>query len=108
MKECKHHKCRTLISKGTYCNKHNQYQNKSYNEQRKHDEVMKFYKSKEWREVRQQALKRDCFTCSMCGGLANLVHHKTEVRTDWTRRLDLSNLESVCRECHNKIDHYKK
>ena len=65
MKECKHHKCRTLISKGTYCNKHNQYSNKSYNEQRKHDEVMKFYKSKEWREVRQQALKRDCFTCAM-------------------------------------------
>ncbi|WP_399533503.1 HNH endonuclease [Gemella sp.] len=43
----------------------------------------------------------------MCGGTANLVHHKVEVRTDWSKRLEMSNLESVCRNCHNKIEHYK-
>lgn len=108
MKECKYHSCRKLIRRGTYCDEHSTSQNKYYNEQRKHDGVMKFYRSKEWREARQQALKRDCFTCSMCGGIANLVHHRVEVRTDWSKRLELGNLESVCRECHNKIEHYRK
>lgn len=107
MKECKHHNCRTLIKRGAYCDRHKQTQSKYYNEQRKNDDAMKFYRSKEWRDTRQEVLKRDCFTCAMCGCTANLVHHKVEVRTDWSKRLEMSNLESVCRNCHNKIEHYK-
>ena len=63
MKECKHHNCRTLIKRGAYCDRHKQTQSKYYNEQRKNDDAMKFYRSKEWRDTRQEVLKRDCFTC---------------------------------------------
>lgn len=105
-KVCKYPRCNKLTNK-TYCSKHQSSNSKRYNEYRKNDDAMKFYKSREWREKRQEILKRDCFTCVMCGGEANLVHHKVEVRVDYSKRLDSDNLESVCKSCHNKIEHYK-
>ncbi|TWK49239.1 hypothetical protein CHCC20347_1522 [Bacillus paralicheniformis] len=32
-----------------------------------------------------------------------MVHHIVEVKQDWSKRLDLSNLESLCNACHNKV-----
>ena len=77
MKECKHHNCRTLIKRGAYCDRHKTKHkvNITMNKE-KNDDAMKFYRSKEWRETRQEVLKRDCFTCAMCGGTANLVHQQ--------------------------------
>lgn len=106
LKVCKYPKCH-ILTKQTYCDKHKRNNNKYYNDKRKNDDAMKFYRSKEWREKRIEILKRDCFTCVKCGGVANLVHHKTELRVDYTKRLDDDNLESVCKSCHNKIDHQK-
>ncbi|PAE58568.1 HNH endonuclease, partial [Bacillus licheniformis] len=34
---------------------------------------------------------------------ADMVHHIVEVKQDWSKRLDLSNLESLCNACHNKV-----
>lgn len=34
---------------------------------------------------------------------ANIVHHVIEVKEDWSKRLDIDNLVSVCHSCHNKI-----
>ncbi|MCO5469186.1 HNH endonuclease [Enterococcus faecium] len=31
-----------------------------------------------------------------------MVHHKTEVKEDWDKRLDYDTLESICQSCHNK------
>ena len=31
-----------------------------------------------------------------------IVHHKTEVKEDWDKRLDYDTLESICQSCHNK------
>lgn len=33
--------------------------------------LMKFYKSKEWRELRLKALKRDNYECQMCKSKVN-------------------------------------
>ena len=65
-----------------------------------------FYKSKAWRAAREAALRRDGFTCCRCGGHANEVHHKVGLTpkniTDPRIALALSNLESLCHDCHTK------
>lgn len=72
-----------------------------------------FYHSKAWKRVRALALQRDCGMCQNCMdrfragyGIkprrAQMVHHiiPREERPDLA--LDLSNLRSLCNECHNK------
>lgn len=66
-----------------------------------------FYHSQAWKDVRRQVLDRDHYRCQVCkraGRLtvADTVHHIVPVRVDWSKRLDPSNLEAICRECHNK------
>lgn len=70
-------------------------------------EYTKFYHSDEWQRVRQVVLGRDMYLCQWCfkqGVIrpADIVHHIIETKKDWSRRFDLSNLVSLCHECHNK------
>lgn len=66
------------------------------------------YNSKAWRGrggVREIVLARDRNRCQPCArkGIvkpARDVHHKTRLGIDWSKRLDFSNCEAVCRECH--------
>lgn len=67
----------------------------------------RFYKSKEWKKLRLQALKRDLYTCQECkkrGKItpANTVHHIRPIRAGGAR-LSLDNLETVCAACHNEL-----
>ena len=67
----------------------------------------KFYHSKEWQAVRTQVLERDSYLCQVCkraGRItpASTVHHIKAVRVDPSKRLDASNLETICRSCHNR------
>ncbi|WP_311136080.1 HNH endonuclease [Mammaliicoccus sciuri] len=44
--------------------------------------------------------------CLQHGVITNrslIVHHKIELKQDWSKRLAMDNLETVCRECHNKV-----
>ena len=70
------------------------------------DEIGKFYKSKEWRQVRQTVLMRDRFLCKHCGAPATEVHHiKHLTETNiWKPEIALnpSNLVSLCWSCHRK------
>jgi 5-methylcytosine-specific restriction endonuclease McrA len=65
-----------------------------------------FYRSKAWRQTREQALRRDLFTCRDCGGRATEVHHKNAITAeninDSNITLNLDNLESLCWQCHDK------
>lgn len=68
----------------------------------------KFYKTKAWRLKREDILIRDNRECQMCKrnggfGVATTVHHIVHLRDDWSRRLDDSNLESLCGTCHNVV-----
>ena len=72
-------------------------------------EYTSFYNTTMWRRTREQVLIRDNYMCQHClaEGIVNdknlIVHHKIELKRDWSKRLDMENLEAVCFSCHNKI-----
>ena len=71
--------------------------------------LKKFYNSKTiWRPVRSEALKRDNYECQECKKLgkyseATTVHHIKHLKEYPALAITLSNLESVCYDCHNKL-----
>lgn len=100
------------LTRNTYCKSHLENaqkiaQENSYKKRDKKSQSL--YNSYEWQKLRQLAMKRDNYLCQSClreGVLASadVVHHLVEVRDDWSKRLDLDNLESVCHGCHN-VEH---
>ena len=55
------------------------------------------------KKLRMEAYKRDHFTCQLCGDNrgGNLVaHHLDGWSTDIDKRFELSNLITLCKECH--------
>ena len=73
------------------------------------DTPEKFYWTKEWRETRLLALRRDKYECQHCKrrgkySRAECVHHIKEVKHFPIFALTLSNLISLCNLCHN-IEH---
>ncbi|MGU3441217.1 HNH endonuclease [Bacillus cereus] len=74
----------------------------------KENKLQKFYKSKEWKVLRQHALKRDNYECQICKSkgkykCAENVHHMKEVKTHPQLALDLDNLQCLCIRCHNEV-----
>ncbi|MFB7159558.1 HNH endonuclease [Lysinibacillus sp. NPDC056232] len=72
------------------------------------NELMKFYKSREWMSLRKEALKRDNYECQLCKAAgryhkAENVHHMKEVKTHPHLSLTLSNLQCLCIKCHNDV-----
>lgn len=84
------------------------------------NQLMKFYKSKEWRTLRLLAIKRDNNECQHCKlkGLVTTrktintlgkptkmeVNHIKPVKLRPDLCLTLSNLEYLCIDCHNIAD----
>lgn len=66
----------------------------------------RFYQSQAWRTAREQALRRDGYTCNRCGGRATEVHHIIPIDelniNDARIALCVDNLESLCHVCHTK------
>lgn len=68
----------------------------------------KVYKHKYWTQViRPNVLKRDHSDCQMCKRKgkrtkATVVHHIEELKDCPSRAYDMTNLEAVCRECHEE------
>jgi 5-methylcytosine-specific restriction enzyme A len=74
----------------------------------KEDNLMKFYKSRDWMKLRLEALLRDHYECQVCKSngkyrKADCVHHMKEVKTHPALALTLSNLQSLCNTCHNDV-----
>lgn len=64
-----------------------------------------------WRKQRQRVRKRDRDTCQICGKRAKRrhldVHHIIsfcEFNGDWKQANKLSNLITLCKSCHRKVD----
>jgi 5-methylcytosine-specific restriction enzyme A len=77
----------------------------------KENNLMKFYKGKEWKALRMEALERDHYECQSCKrkgkySRAKNVHHIKEVKTHPELALNLDNLECICIQCHN--DEHKR
>lgn len=60
-----------------------------------------------WRRVRKQALREHplCQRCEEAGRVtaASIVHHIIAIEDAPRLRLDLANLMTLCRECHEEI-----
>ena len=109
-------KCNKVIdASATYCNecvdKHNKSQScKSYDDRRKDDKYHAFYQTKEWKITREALLEKynyiDLYELHINKKIvvANTVHHIVEVREDYDKRLDLSNLFPCSARTHNKIE----
>lgn len=75
------------------------------------DFARSFYKSKAWQRVRENVMQRDgrlCVDCLKAGIYrpAEEVHHIEELTpeniNDPSISLNMANLVSLCRECHQK------
>lgn len=85
------------------------------------EQKRRFYDSKEWKQIREEAKQRDNYECQPCKrrGLVRIdtneysesakrkkiqlvVHHIQELEDHPTLALEIDNLETVCVDCHNK------
>lgn len=107
LKPCSKLGCQNL-TRNRYCDIHTQVQQeliKDYDRNR--DAQSKtFYKSKQWREVRQVVITRDrglCVECLRNGRIkpGKIVDHIIPLKVDWSQRLSLTNLQYLCQQCHN-------
>jgi 5-methylcytosine-specific restriction protein A len=69
---------------------------------------MNFYKSGNWKKKRENVLRRDEYMCRECKryGLstaATMVHHIFPLELYPERRIDSTNLLSLCNSCHGKM-----
>lgn len=99
--------CNTLTREG-YCEVHKKDSSREYNRYKRDPRIDGLYKSVPWRKVRSLAIERDNHLCQRCARHkilrpAKVVHHIIEVKDDWSKRLDIDNLESLCHFCHNQI-----
>ena len=83
-------------------------------------ELMKFYKCKEWKKIRQQAIERDNHECQHCRKNGKVTTRSTITRHGKPMKMDvnhikpvkeyphlaltLDNLEYLCVDCHNIAD----
>lgn len=63
----------------------------------------KVIRSRRWKSLRLEALRRDGWKCVQCGARGRLeVDHVKPVRTHPELSYELANLQSLCRSCHTK------
>ena len=78
---------------------------RDYDRRRRDREAKRFYDSVAWKRVRRLKLATAplCERCQSRGltVVADQVHHKQELRDRPDLALDVANLESLCRCCHN-------
>jgi len=116
LKPCNEFGCGQL-TREVYCTTHQDGgKEEALDKRREYDRVIRpayitrFYNTGDWIRLRVLAMERDNHLCQRCLKskqlqAAHVVHHLIEVRDDWSKRLDLSNLESLCHTCHNR--HHK-
>jgi 5-methylcytosine-specific restriction enzyme A len=95
-------RCDQCVGKQANTNRH-----RLYDKYRRDKDAAKFYSSKAWQLVREQALTRDIGLCQHCLKseritLAEMVDHIIPVKVAWEYRLTIENLQSLCNACHRK------
>jgi len=81
------------------CPKCTKDRNVNYDKNIRDKENNKFYHSTEWKNARKFQLSSFPF-CIECGKIADTVDHIKAIK-DGGSKLDSSNLQSMCRICHN-------
>lgn len=85
----------------------NSERNKEYDAYKRDKQADKFYHSKKWKNIRDYVLMREGGFCQDClknnrRTIATDVHHIIPVKQDWSKRLDIDNLVSLCEKCHKR------
>lgn len=80
-----------------------------YDERQRNRQAQAFYRSPAWKAFRLEILERDNHLCQRCRRhhritKANTVHHLVPILVDWERRLDGTNVESICSSCHAQAE----
>ena len=99
---CKQPRCPTLVDSG-YCEAHKKLETKNDSLWRGTPAERGY--DHHWRKVRVEALKRDMYLCVMCRAderatPAEDVDHIIPIAIAPALRLDLDNLQSLCRDHH--------
>ena len=84
--------------------------NSKYNKSRD-PKYKSFYNSTAWKLLKEKKRADEQYRCERCHKLATEVHHIKWLSTQegWERRLDYTNLESLCIVCHNyRHDRFQK
>jgi 5-methylcytosine-specific restriction endonuclease McrA len=65
-----------------------------------------FYKSDAWKLAREIKITQANGRCERCGSIGEEVHHKKRLTEDNVNDVSISlnpsNLEYLCKDCHNK------
>lgn len=110
-KRCNKLSCRSLVDYDiAYCEKHKQVKNNDRSEYKVRKEregkYFEFYQTKSWRKLSTQYryLNPSCEMCLKENKIVkvDVVDHIAEVRDCWDRRLDETNLMSLCHYHHNR------
>lgn len=112
-KVCNYVGCDCLIDyTDKYCTKHKDTDKEKYKEYKKNRtdlKEQKFYCSKDWLDKRDKTRKfyygMDIVEYYMTGNvvIGDTVHHIIELKDDWTKRLDLSNLIYLTESNHQRV-----
>ena len=103
-------RCKVMIPYGTtYCDlcadivrKSKTITDRRYNS-RRDPKYAAFYNSTEWHTLRAVKLQQAGYKCEHpgCRALAVEVHHRIPLAVDWSKRLEIDNLEALCLDHHN-------
>lgn len=92
------------LTEGRFCEKHRRQTNNAYNRYTRDEDSKAFYNSKAWRRLSRLQLQREplCADCLRAGRIhpAEIADHIKPIRENGAR-LDMENLQSLCRACHN-------
>ena len=112
-KKCNKNNCNELIDyRNKFCEKHKELinqSNKDYERYRNERDktYIQFYQGRVWKSTRKSVMLEYDYLCQEClrqgyYQQANVVDHIIELKDDWSKRLDKSNLIPLCHSCHNK------
>lgn len=98
------------LSEHSYCEVHRKAVKanaaREYDQSRRDQEMRGFYISTAWRKLRELKLKQSpvCEECYRrgCISKAIIADHIQPAREYPSKRLDIDNLQSLCRACHNR------
>lgn len=94
------------LSYESYCDVHKTVRHKEYKKFRSDEKEQAFYKSSAWIRLRNAKRQTDplCEDCLLEDKLTpmDVCDHMIELKDDWSLRLTMSNIRSLCHSCHNK------
>ena len=100
------HEAEYLANRQRWARAHSKQYQRKYNTVKRYrndvkSEQYKFYRSKQWSVLRQQALDRDHYVCQYCGQPnSKTVDHIVPIEYDQQRMASIDNLATICRDCH--------